>query len=517
MIRTFILGTALALAASTTGDAHTRYRLATSYGLRGMARDPKPAGEGDFYAIGQQSTGKIVAGGLLWNPNGSLDSAHLMRFNTNGTVDSTFGTNGVWGTQAGFFVQGVRALKMLSGDKFLALGKTVTGGLATGVLVRYNADGSRDMSFNAGAPVVLNASGANLYPTSLALQSDGGILVAANKYFGGNRDSVFIYRFTANGAVDPSFGANGIHRRESYFASDAAGNPARVYVDGQDRIYMPLVASNAQPATMHVLRLTKSGTPDAAFGTSGMSAPVTIASNAARFDLSLMPSGRIVGYEIFSGTPPTLTLSSFRLTSTGQLDNTYGTSGIASFQSGPFPPSSDQHVRAIPNGEHLLMVFATVTDGDVYTTLTDIDTTGKPGTLFGGKDTLQALTLQANPQSYYGLLGIAKLQDNSVYVWGLAGQTFGLIQKFSPMTTGLGQVVNQLEATAFPNPAGDVLKLRCVPGAHYAVYDVTGRDILNGITSGNETTLLTAGLAPGTYTLTCTKDGATRAIMFTKR
>lgn len=518
MTRKFTLSIALALATATAGIAQTQYRVATNYGANGMAIAPKPLGEGDIYSAVQQSDGKLIAGGLLWSPAGSVDSAHLIRFKTNGTVDSSFGINGIRGTQTGFFVQGVRVIKMLAGDKFLVLGKTVTSSLATGFVTRYNADGSRDMSFNGGAAAILATPGANMYPTSMELQSDGKIIVGANKYLNGAPDSVFIYRLEANGAPDATFGTNGLYKLQSYFGSNASTRPVRIYVDGQDRIYTPLVASNAQPAPMQVLRLTKNGAPDAAFGTSGMSAPVTLPNNSSRFSLCLMPSGRIVAYGIVTGAAPTLTLSSFRLSSSGQLDNTYGSSGTADYQIGSFAAATHQNIFAIPNGEHLLMAFATTAGGEGYTTLADVDTTGMPGSLFGGIDTMQTLTLPLpNTGLIFSLIDMARMPDNAVYVWGTAGKTYGLVQKFVRVPTGLAPINSLLELKAFPNPAAASMKLQCAAGVSYAMYDMTGREVLRGTTASTETTLELSRLTPGTYTLVCSKDGRNASLAVTHK
>ena len=108
--------------------------------------DP-PGGATDWYpqvlALGTQSDGKVIAGGVFSSVNGE-SHYNLLRFNIDGSIDNTFAVG--QGTS-----RSVRALQMLPGDKILIAGNF--GGvngvqrMHTAIL---NPDGSLDSSFDPG-------------------------------------------------------------------------------------------------------------------------------------------------------------------------------------------------------------------------------------------------------------------------------------------------------------------------------------------------------------------------------
>jgi uncharacterized delta-60 repeat protein len=117
---------------------------------------------GAVRAVGIQSDGKILAGGLFTSYSGSSIN-RIIRLNTNGTIDSSFNV-GVG------FDAAVRSLVVQSDDKTVVVGNYTTySGSAQVRMVRLNTDGTKDSSLNVG-------SGFGGTVRSVALQSDGKIL-----------------------------------------------------------------------------------------------------------------------------------------------------------------------------------------------------------------------------------------------------------------------------------------------------------------------------------------------------
>ncbi len=133
---------------STTGNPDL------SFGDHGLIKPAAPATPPEFYTVATQSDRKVVVGGAAFN--GTHEVFDLTRYNVNGTLDTTFGTNGVAETQIGSQdVQTFRELLVQPDGKIVAagdLGSSVNSFPVTGfAVVRYNSNGSLDKTFgNAG-------------------------------------------------------------------------------------------------------------------------------------------------------------------------------------------------------------------------------------------------------------------------------------------------------------------------------------------------------------------------------
>ncbi|MDQ7826993.1 MAG: delta-60 repeat domain-containing protein [Candidatus Eremiobacteraeota bacterium] len=146
-----------------------------------------------------QSDGKIVIGGGFSNYDG-VARQRVARANSDGTIDTAFNSS----SGASFNVE---MLAVQSDGKVFICGQfTSYGGTPRNYIARVNADGSLDTSFNPG-------TGANVPVLSMALQSDGKILIGGQfaSYNGTLRN--YIARVNADGSLDTSFnpgtGTNG--------------------------------------------------------------------------------------------------------------------------------------------------------------------------------------------------------------------------------------------------------------------------------------------------------------------
>ncbi|OWY20891.1 T9SS C-terminal target domain-containing protein [Sphingobacteriales bacterium UPWRP_1] len=159
-----------------------------------------------LYALAVQPDGKIVAAGDA--SNGIENSTFaLVRYDQYGNQDADFSFDGIVTTSLGFtFGSSARALAIQPDGKIIAAGNY--GG--QGALVRYNADGTLDYTFGSNGKVFLNiADESNL--SAVALQPDGKIVAAGYSFDLNTFQSYYtLMRLTANGSLDNSFGTNGI-------------------------------------------------------------------------------------------------------------------------------------------------------------------------------------------------------------------------------------------------------------------------------------------------------------------
>lgn len=147
-------------------------------------------------AIALQNDGKIVATGFILGSGGSHDTLadqhfFTMRFNAEGAIDSSFGSDGQVITSVDNGSDFAYDLVIQTDGKILVTG---SGSAAVGMaIVRYNTDGSLDSTFENGGKLTSNRFGAG---QSIKLQTDGKILIG-----GGTTVTVVIARFDTVGVL----------------------------------------------------------------------------------------------------------------------------------------------------------------------------------------------------------------------------------------------------------------------------------------------------------------------------
>ncbi|MGZ6963523.1 MAG: hypothetical protein ACXVKA_04825 [Acidimicrobiia bacterium] len=181
-------------------------------------------------ALVLQPDGKIVIGGR--SPG---DDFALMRLNSDGSTDATFGDAGGVVTDAGGYDY-VTALALDADGRVLAAGPGV-GAKKHGrtVVRRYGADGTLDGTFQA----VDRAYGLDDKPVAVMAQPDGKVVVAGNSKVQNDND-VLLVRFNGDGTRDASFGITGVSLQDagSYPVVNDAALPAdgRIVVVGSMRV-----------------------------------------------------------------------------------------------------------------------------------------------------------------------------------------------------------------------------------------------------------------------------------------
>lgn len=336
-----VLNIAILLLASAYAMAQAG-TLDTTFGTGGLF--VLPTGKTLANSVAIQSNGQIlVAGtGLVNNPPEFADM--LVRLNTNGTLDTTFGSGGIANaTGFGFF-----GLAIQSNGSIVTVG-TVSGGFQ---VARFLSNGTLDPSFGSSGlttPIVVGTAGEGPTSGSLALQSNGDILVVE-----GSGNPSLMVRYTGSGQLDSSFGTGGMVNLQ--YAS-----PTQVAVESNGKILVSSGASGilgfglqppvAQPGA--VTRYNSNGTVDTSFGASG-----TVASVASASALILQKDGKIVvAGAINSKLNAPLTASDVgfgivRYTSSGMPDKTFGTGGVVATDFGATATDSGAFALALQsNGD----------------------------------------------------------------------------------------------------------------------------------------------------------------------
>ncbi len=277
-----------------------------------------------------QSDGKIIAAG--YSSTGSAGSQRvftLIRYNTNGSLDSTFGTNGIVTTAIGSSDDEIFSTVIQKDGKIIAAGYSYKGSLSNGdtyvfALARYNVDGSLDNTFGTKGIVTTAALPSANSPEedeihSLAVQSDGKIIVSGYSYGG-----FALARYNSDGSLDNTFGTNGIVitsiSGEDYDNSVALQSDGKIVTAGTSYL-------NSQ-YEFTLARYNSNGTLDNSFGTKGVVATAVGSSDDDIHSIAIQSDGKIVAAGHSENTSQQYLFALARYDTDGSLDKTFGTDGI---------------------------------------------------------------------------------------------------------------------------------------------------------------------------------------------
>ncbi|MEO1058059.1 MAG: delta-60 repeat domain-containing protein, partial [Actinomycetota bacterium] len=249
-------------------------------------------GESQANGIVQQPSGRLVAAGLGGSASMPLTETFvtLLGYNDDGTIDRSFGLNGVGIADVGADPQ--IGDVMLQGDEgaLITLGSTFDNRLFA---VRHTANGFLDRNFGTDGRAFVDGEG-DLNPVNDgAVQPDGKILaLSGTGDFGIGVGTIEVVRFDFDGELDTTFGTDGIATIDN--AQAIIGYGLAVQSDGKIVIAGSLEQPAAQGgASLFLTRLNTDGTVDASFGTGG-STTLEVGRTAAGFAILIDASGRII-------------------------------------------------------------------------------------------------------------------------------------------------------------------------------------------------------------------------------
>lgn len=248
------------------------------------------------FAVMLQADGKIVVGGFC-NGGNSADllwaDFALVRYNPDGSLDRQFGNGGKVVAPAGSYIDEIHALAIQPDGKILAAGYTGAdnAGSVDVALLRFQANGSLDKTFGNAGRVITDL-GAREGAHALALQADGKILVAG--YRESEQDTDFmLLRYHADGSLDPGFGDKG------KVLTDFLGRLDEAYamaITAADRIILAGRAyeQDGEIYLFAMARYTADGHLDTSFGEEGKVRTDFGYSRVEANAIAIQPDGKIV-------------------------------------------------------------------------------------------------------------------------------------------------------------------------------------------------------------------------------
>lgn len=219
------------------------------------------------WSIGVQADGKIVAAGFA--DYGNRTWFAVVRYDSDGSLDPTFGGTGkvttpILGYDFAF------SLALQANGK-IVVGGYALNGVHGGVydydfaVVRYDGNGTLDSTFGGTGKVVTPIGPASDRIWSVAVQEDGKIVAAG---FGGYEyaDGFLVVRYDQNGALDPSFGDAG---KVVTSVGESGYGASSVAIQGDGKIIVAGTAEVARGFDFGVVRYNVDGTLDPTFGSAG--------------------------------------------------------------------------------------------------------------------------------------------------------------------------------------------------------------------------------------------------------
>ncbi len=289
-------------------------------------------------AVALQSDGKIVVAGRSFGAGTSGSDFAVVRYNSNGNLDTSFDTDGKTTTDIGTSsIDEASAVALQSDGKIVVAGRSFVAGSGDGgdfVVVRYNSNGSLDTSFDTDGKTTTDIGTSSIDEASaVALQSDGKIVVAGS----GDGGDFAVVRYNSNGSLDTSFDTDGKTTTNLIAAGDFSGegqdsrdHASSVVLDSTGRI---IVAGYGHQflagGRLAVVRYSSDGGLDTGLDTNGIAFPGIIVDygfgDEPEAQVALQSDGKIVvAGESFDGDDTDSDFAVVRLSAGGSLDRSFG-------------------------------------------------------------------------------------------------------------------------------------------------------------------------------------------------
>jgi uncharacterized delta-60 repeat protein len=274
------------------------------------------------YAVAIQSDGKIIVAGT--NGASPNENIALARYNVNGSLDFSFGSLGKVITDFGNEEENGKAILIQNDGKILVTGTTNYGAPTNNdfILVRYHSNGVLDNGFGVGGKVVTDFNNSSDMSQSIALQIDGKIVLAG--YTGSSTSDFALVRYNNDGSLDNTFGSAG--KVTTDFAGDNDfGNSMAIQSDG--KIVVGGYTFVGVNEAFAVARYTSNGILDSSFGNGGkVSTPLGFPAEFG-YSLAIQADGKIIlAGDIYIGH---YDFGLVRYNSDGSLDSAFGNNGKA--------------------------------------------------------------------------------------------------------------------------------------------------------------------------------------------
>jgi uncharacterized delta-60 repeat protein len=294
----------------------------TTYSDDGVQTNNIGSGNDFGFASKIQTDGKIVASGISFN--GQNYDLVVIRYNTNGTLDTSFSNDGILTKDIGSNSFDRSTIAIQNNGKINIAGTYRNNSAIDFAIIQLNNDGTFDNSFSDDGIQTTDFGGLDEV-LCMAIQNDGKILVAGKSTFLLEYPEVSIARYNTNGTSDASFNGDGLFTT-NFEQGSVNANSISIKSDGEI-ILVGEYDDTISNIDVLVLKLTNNGNLDSTFSEDGIQIIDIAGSTDRAFSCALQTNGKI----IITGTSIvglSYDIALLRLSSDGSLDTTFSDDGI---------------------------------------------------------------------------------------------------------------------------------------------------------------------------------------------
>jgi uncharacterized delta-60 repeat protein len=249
------------------------------------------------------------------DPTNSFDVTTILALKNNGSIDSSWATNGAITTT----LTSASSFAQQTDGKLILFGNANVWGSAFFRTIRFMPDGSVDNSFGISGVVNTTVTSGDNIAGKVRLQSDGKIIVAGSNPF--PNSCIILARYNSDGTLDNTFGTNGTATIAIGTADPASPSCVDLLIQPDDKILVATNYKNGAGSASSIIRYNANGSLDNTFAINGVYTQTLVSESL----LALQQDGKIISGGSASGPDCQI----FRLNGNGSVDNTYGNNGIA--------------------------------------------------------------------------------------------------------------------------------------------------------------------------------------------
>ncbi len=395
-----------------------------------------------------QSNSKFIVGGYSNFQSPNFYDGLLLRYNEDGTVDNSFGVNGMVRMSFGTNNDYLTSVKIQPDGKIVAAGYTFQSGSNYDYFItRYTSAGIVDSSFGINGYVLIDFSQQyDVFPV-IALQPDGKIIIAGGTGNKNSFNSYLIARVTASGAIDSSFGGTGIINKRVGTGQGERATAILVLPDTHIIIGGYCHDENFD-YEFGLLSYNSNGTLNTSFGTAGkVILNPTVSGGDILNCMTLSSDNKILA----AGQIGT-TFGIVKLNTNGSLFTGFGTNGVAAAKIDSAVTTVAYDMKVLPGGKILLggadFIFAAYnSDGQLFKG-------------FGSNGVFRSNFSFGNSFSSFALQGNKLLASG----WGTVNTSSDMITaRYTRSLHSLlsddqaGSIAIKTNISVYPNPANNII------------------------------------------------------------
>lgn len=429
--------------------------LDSNFGVDGKVNTSFGTNESIMNSLAIQADGKIVACGSIYN--GTINQIALARYTSGGILDTSFGSNGVVLTPIGTDIENENnSVAILNNGKILVAGGT--GNATSGydfAIVRYNSNGTLDTDFGIEGILLSDFYSERNIGRSLHVFPNNKFIIGGSlsNYLTGNYANFIVSKYNENGTLDTTFGIDGV-------SSINFGLPTNNLISSEDSLSCIVIQADGKivaggftyynQSDFGLVRLNSNGSLDTSFGANGR-VITDFGAGEEIHSIQILANGKIIAcgtYYFNSDSNQKIAIAQYN--SNGSIDTDYGIAGktLTDFNENQdgFVFSSEMQ----SDGKLLITGFEFNNDADFF--ISRFNANGSVDSTFGTNG-MQVIDSGVNEGAFTSITQT----DGKIIIGGGVSYTdttldFILMRFLEPTLVTNSFGISQNNFSAYPNP-----------------------------------------------------------------